>query len=153
MLSLLKVLILASLLSISSPVQADEKQLECLAKVVYHEARGEPLKGQEAVAHVVMNRVNSPKFPNTICEVVKQKRQFTGFNKRTNYNNFEGKLWDNSMTSAALVYLGKSKDNTKGALFYLNPNKVSKKTLTSWKRKYIVLVRIHNHKFFGVKEV
>lgn len=138
-------------LAICMPVDANAEEIECLAKVVYHEARGEPREGQLAVAHVVMNRVADDRFPDTICEVVFEKRQFTGISKRKNYDNFKGKTWDTSMTSAVLVYLGKKKDNTNGALFYLNPDKVRKKVLTSWKRKYKVLVQINNHKFFGVK--
>jgi len=44
---------------------------------IYFEARGEPVTGQIAVAQVIMNRVNSPQYPNTICEVVKQPYQFS----------------------------------------------------------------------------
>ena len=50
----------------------DQAELECLAKTIYFEARGESEKGQRAVAAVVLNRVKSPQFPNTICEVVHQ---------------------------------------------------------------------------------
>ena len=49
----------------------------CLALAVYHEARGEPLIGQKAVAEVVMNRVASDRFPDTICGVVMQPKQFS----------------------------------------------------------------------------
>lgn len=48
--------------------------LDCLARNVYHEARGEPLAGQRAVAEVTLNRVGSPQFPNTVCTVVYEKR-------------------------------------------------------------------------------
>ena len=44
--------------------------LACLALNIYHEARGESIEGQIAVSQVVMERVKSPKYPNTICEVV-----------------------------------------------------------------------------------
>ena len=44
----------------------------CLATNIYHEARGESYAGKVAVANVTMNRVTSPKFPNTICDVVYQ---------------------------------------------------------------------------------
>ncbi len=49
-----------------------EKQVACLAKAIYFEARGEPEKGQKAVARVIMNRVASKAYPNTICGVVYQ---------------------------------------------------------------------------------
>ena len=44
----------------------------CLADNVYHEARNQPTAGQMAVISVTINRVNDPRFPNTICEVVKE---------------------------------------------------------------------------------
>ncbi len=49
-----------------------EKEEKCLANAVYFEARGEAVRGQIAVAQVVMNRVFSPFYPNTVCEVVYQ---------------------------------------------------------------------------------
>lgn len=48
------------------------EQEQCLATAIYHEARGEGIKGQFAVAEVILNRVASRKFPNTICGVVYQ---------------------------------------------------------------------------------
>lgn len=51
--------------------------IECLAVAVFFEARDQPLAGQYAVAEVVMNRVADPRWPNTICGVVFQDRQFS----------------------------------------------------------------------------
>jgi spore germination cell wall hydrolase CwlJ-like protein len=48
------------------------KEHECLARAIYFEARGEPEKGQEAVALVILNRVKSDYYPNTVCDVVYQ---------------------------------------------------------------------------------
>ena len=47
-------------------------EVYCLAENVYFEARNQPLIGQAAVISVVMNRIHDPRFPSTICEVVKQ---------------------------------------------------------------------------------
>lgn len=55
---------------------ASETELNCLAKVVLYEAGSEPRAGQVAVAQVVMNRVRSPRFPNSICGVIHQRGQF-----------------------------------------------------------------------------
>jgi spore germination cell wall hydrolase CwlJ-like protein len=52
-----------------------QKELECLAINIYKEAGYEPLKGQLAVAQVTLNRVEHREFPNSICEVVYQKRR------------------------------------------------------------------------------
>ncbi len=48
----------------------------CMAKAIYFEARGEPAVGQMAVAGVVMNRVRSRRYPNTVCKVVFQNEQW-----------------------------------------------------------------------------
>lgn len=50
----------------------------CLAVVIYTEARGEPIDGQLLVAEVVLNRVQSPRYPDDICPVAYDKHQFSG---------------------------------------------------------------------------
>ena len=49
------------------------KEIDCLARNIYYEARGESEKGQLAVAQVTLNRVESSMFPNTICGVVNER--------------------------------------------------------------------------------
>ena len=65
---------------LASPAQADvtffkyynKDQVACLTQNIYHEARNQPIAGQLAVMYVTLNRVNDHRFPNTLCEVVKQ---------------------------------------------------------------------------------
>jgi spore germination cell wall hydrolase CwlJ-like protein len=54
-----------------------DEQTNCLATAVYFEARGESVEGQLAVAHVVMNRATSGRYPSDWCSVVKQRSQFS----------------------------------------------------------------------------
>lgn len=54
----------------------NDRQFQCLAEGVYFEARGEPRRGQVAVAQVIMNRVNHDEFPDTICGVVYQNQHW-----------------------------------------------------------------------------
>lgn len=49
------------------------RDLECLTDAVYYESRGEAVRGQQAVAQVVMNRLKNPRFPKTVCGVVFQR--------------------------------------------------------------------------------
>jgi len=49
----------------------------CLSLTIYYEARGEDIYGQLAVAQVVMNRVESHRYPNDTCDVVTQRKQFS----------------------------------------------------------------------------
>lgn len=51
-------------------------EIDCLAKAIYHEARGEPKKGQVAVAEVILNRTKNEYFPNNVCKVIYQRGQF-----------------------------------------------------------------------------
>ena len=53
-------------------------EIACIAMAIYFEARSESLDGQVAVANTIMNRVASPKFPDTPCEVVQQGRTWNG---------------------------------------------------------------------------
>jgi len=54
------------------PQPQGDAQWQCLTKALYFEARGESLKGQFAVAEVILNRVDSPEYPKTVCGVVEQ---------------------------------------------------------------------------------
>jgi hypothetical protein len=54
------------------PVAKGDAEWECLARAIYFEARGESLRGQFAVAEVILNRVESPLYPRSICRVVHQ---------------------------------------------------------------------------------
>ena len=54
-----------------------DAQWQCLRDAIYFEARGESLRGQFAVAEVILNRVDSSRYPQTICGVVKQSCQFS----------------------------------------------------------------------------
>ena len=51
--------------------------LECLAMAIFFEARDQPEEGQRFVGEVIMNRVEDSRFPDTICGVVWQKKQFS----------------------------------------------------------------------------
>ena len=71
-----KAIILAILIIISKASFAesfvDESEKTCLAKVIYHETRGEPLSGKKGVAKVVLNRKSDKHFPKTVCSIVNE---------------------------------------------------------------------------------
>lgn len=58
---------------LSRPEPTGDAQWECLTEAVYFEARGESLEGQIAVAEVILNRVDNPLYPRSVCGVVKQR--------------------------------------------------------------------------------
>ena len=99
--------------------------LMCLAMNVYHEARSEPMVGQYAVAHVVINRVNSTRWPNDVCSVVHQgldrgrhKCQFSWYCDGKSDKAHEEVPWARALIVADNVLRGKIEDPTKGATHY-----------------------------------
>lgn len=68
---------LGELVNAYAATEVPDAEQDCLASAVYFEARGEPIDGQLAVADVVLNRVASKRYPDTICDVVTQKAQFS----------------------------------------------------------------------------
>ena len=54
-----------------------EKDIECLARNIFYESRGEPLEGKVAVGVVTINRSQDPRYPNSVCGVIKQKTVHT----------------------------------------------------------------------------
>ena len=92
-----------------------QDELRLLAAAIYSEARGEPYEGQVAVGAVIMNRVNSPLFPNTIGGVIFQAGAFEAVQ--------DGMLpiLTNAETLRAAVDAISGVDPTNGALYYWNP--------------------------------
>lgn len=58
-------------------VASPASELKCMADNLHHEAKVDGMRGLEAVAAVVMNRVRSKRYPNTVCKVVYQRKQFS----------------------------------------------------------------------------
>jgi spore germination cell wall hydrolase CwlJ-like protein len=97
----------------------------CLALNVYHEARSEPLQGQAAVAHVVLNRVASGRWPDDVCSVIHQgyekgrfKCQFTWYCDGKPDEPTEILAWAKSVLVANQVLTGVVPDVTNGATHY-----------------------------------
>ncbi len=121
---------------VSRSISSTEREI--LVRAISGEARGEPLLGQVAVGAVIINRVLSPRFPNTFQEVIYQHRQFSAvddgqINLPPTYN---------SRVAADRALAGE--DPTRGALFYYNPRTATNR---SWFQSKSVIVEIGNHVF------
>ena len=128
-------------LNLKSTVSAATKpasgDVYLLAQCIYSESRGEPYKGQVAVGAVVLNRVKSSSFPNSISGVVYQRGAFSAVD--------DGQINlrpDDSALKAARDAMN-GWDPTGGCLYYYNPAKTSNR----WIRSRPVVVRIGNHVF------
>ena len=102
-----------------------EAALMCLALNVYYEARSEPMDGQYAVAHVVLNRVADDAFPDDACKVVKQgyhkgkhRCQFSWYCDGKSDNPKDNMSWIVAQVVAYNTLYGHHKDNTHGATHY-----------------------------------
>ena len=92
------------------------KEVNCLATAVWHEARGESVAGQMAVAHVIMNRVRSERYPDTVCEVVYQPYQFSHIQRAKPDRNSQ--MWEAVVQEAVFAYADYTLDITYGATHY-----------------------------------
>lgn len=128
------------------------RSVECLARNIYFEARGEPLAGQYAVAEVTMNRKASGLFPDTVCAVVNEKRwdpvrgRYVGAFSWTEFGALPapaGEEWARAQRIAEAVYWQKHIPALQGALYfhatYIRPEWAKEKRLVS---------RIGGHVFY-----
>ena len=121
--------------SSSSSSSNNSSNVNLLARVVYGEARGEPYTGQVAVAAVVLNRVKSSKFPNTISGVVYQSGAFDAV--------ADGQINmtpDTTAKKAAQDALN-GWDPAYGAIYYFNPSTATNKWI--WSRPMTVTIGKH----------
>lgn len=115
--------------------------LLCLSLNVYFEARGEPLPGQMAVAHVTINR--SKQNSTTVCHEVFKRKQFSWTSR--SYRVPKGPDWESAQQVARMAL--RSTDNTKGATFFFNPKKCGvPSSIVTGRRK---TRSIGNHVFYA----
>ena len=132
--------------------EMERRSLECLARNVYYESRGEPVAGMYAVAEVTLNRKASRLYPDTICEVVHQKKwdplrgRFVGAFSWTEFDVLpepEGEAWERAREVAAAVYHRRVAPTLQGALYFhathIKPD---------WAKEKKVVARIGRHVFY-----
>lgn len=125
--------------STSTNTPSGDDMVKLLARLINGEARGEPYDGQVAVGAVIMNRVKSSKFPNTIAGVIYQKGQFSCVTD----GQFNAPIEENSTVYKAAQDAMNGSDPTGGALYFYNPSK----TKSKWLFSLPVVATIGEHKF------
>jgi N-acetylmuramoyl-L-alanine amidase len=109
--------------------------LKLMANAVYGESRGEPYIGQVAVAAVILNRVRSASFPNTVSGVIFQPGAFTAV--------ADGQIWltPNAKAKKAVQDALSGIDPTNGCIYYFNPATATNKWI--WSRKQVKTIGKH----------
>jgi cell wall hydrolase len=126
------------------------KEFKCLSEALYFEARGENLRGQFAVAEVILNRVDSSVFPDTVCKVINQGTGRGKYKCQFSYN-CDGKperitepaAYDRVAKVARIMLDGEARVLTKGATFYHTVN-----VNPAWAREFTLTAFIGVHKFY-----
>ena len=116
---------------------SNTSNLQLLARAINGEARGEPYEGQVAVGAVILNRVKSSKFPNTIAGVIYQPGAFTAVSDGQINVPIDSKA---TVVKAAQDALN-GWDPTGGAIYYFNPNTATNKWI--WSRPLTKVIGKH----------
>lgn len=133
----------------ANPDQYDSNDPEviCLAENLFHEARGEGVKGKLAVAFVTINRVNHTRWPDTVCDVVHQPYQFSWTHQGMTINldnPIEQRSWDQSQR-VALEVLNGDHINTMIGVTHYHTTAVS----PTWNKSKVVTAQVGNHVFYS----
>lgn len=143
---LIFVLILVGLLKITDNINktyaantSSTSDIQLMARAINGEARGEPYEGQVAVGAVILNRVRSSQFPNTIAGVVYEKGAFTAVSD----GQINVPIAENSTVYKAARDAMNGWDPTGGAIYYFNPDTATNKWI--WSRPLIK--KIGKHRF------
>ncbi len=120
----------------------NERDLNCMAEAIYHEARGESTRGQAAVAEVILNRVDSRRFPSSVCGVINQPSQFSyTIGGRKAISNKAAYLRAREIARNALA--GAPRVLTGGATYFHTPA-----VRPSWSKRFQRTVQIGQHIFY-----
>ena len=117
----------------------DQESLFWLSRVIFAESGNQPLEGKMAVGNVVLNRVASPIYPNTVKAVLAQKNQFSTYKSGALANRTPN---ESSVIAAKLVLDGGEVEECKGALYFDS-------NARSWAaRNKVCVAVIGGHKFY-----
>jgi spore germination cell wall hydrolase CwlJ-like protein len=124
--------------------QVKEKDIQCLTEAIYYEARGEPEKGQIAVAHVIKNRLKNNSAYKGFCRVVHQVGQFSYWNGKKKLKKYRDKLALSNARRIAQLVVAKAVPDTSHSALYFKKVGVKSKGF----RGLVRTVRIGNHDFY-----
>lgn len=123
--------------NISYAASSSNSDIQLMARAINGEARGEPYEGQVAVGAVILNRVKSSQFPNTIAGVIYQSGAFTAVSDgQINVPISEGSTVYKAARDAMNGW-----DPTGGCIYYFNPDTATNKWI--WSREHVKTIGKH----------
>jgi spore germination cell wall hydrolase CwlJ-like protein len=127
-----------------------QRTVACLAINVYHEARGESVRGMEAVAQVTLNRTADEKFPDDVCAVVHQKKpngkcQFSWYCDNKSDKVVDQKSWEVAVSVAERALRGYTAGAIASNVIYYHSTRV--RPYWSYKKRLVAV--IGRHKFYS----
>lgn len=131
----LKAMGITSSSTTQTSASTNSSDLNLLARIIYAEARGEVYAGQVAIAAVVLNRVKSSSFPNSISGVIYQPGAFTAV------SDGQINLTPNDTARKAAQDALNGWDPTYGSIYYFNPNTATSSWM--WSRPYVITIGKH----------
>ena len=123
--------------NISYAASSNASDIQLMARAINGEARGEPYEGQVAVGAVILNRVKSSQFPNTIAGVIYQSGAFTAVAD----GQINVPIAENSTVYKAAQDALNGWDPTGGCIYYFNPDTATNKWI--WSRPYVKTIGKH----------
>jgi N-acetylmuramoyl-L-alanine amidase len=127
--------------------QEQNPELYCLALNIYFESRGEPVQGQFAVADVTLNRVEADEFPDSICAVVYQRKQFSWTHQVRNPRDpriSEREAWHDAQLFAKEIAVWQIERGITDGATYFHANYVRPR----WRHSFEKTTKIGSHLFY-----
>jgi len=142
------ILVLLAALAAQAQHQAHHQaEKTCMAEALYYEARGEGVRGQEAVAEVILQRTRSKAHPNSVCGVVHEPHQFSYRYDGSMQHKPDSEVWKATNALAARILNGDLVTSmTRKAMYYHTVD-----VLPDWASTMDVTARIGDHIFYRPK--
>ena len=122
------------------------QELGCLAMNIYHEGRGESSKGRAAIASVTMNRVRSDRYPDTVCKVVWQRKQFSWTHVAARHHVITDiKAWQQALLVSELFLSGAQSSLVGDATHYHSVD-----VQPSWQDDTKLVALVGDHMFYSL---
>jgi N-acetylmuramoyl-L-alanine amidase len=136
-------------------VVIDQQELDCMTEAIWYEARGEGTQGMQAVAGVILNRTKSKRYPDSVCAVVHQPKQFSYRNHaapaqpiRIVYNQSEAEVYTQASEVAMQALTGRLEQLFDDSVMWYARQDIS----NYWTKKKAAVMQVGQHIFYSKQQ-